>query len=90
MFICFFSSIFVGKAHLAQIVNMVKSSKWCLNRINYDGTEEKVFRLNEGDTTIGRNKAADITSTSTICSRNQCVISLISDKVTLSNKVIGL
>lgn len=68
---------------------MVKSHKWCLNRINYDGGEERVFRLNEGDTTCGRNKAADITSTSKICSRDHCVISLISDKVTLSNKVSG-
>ncbi|XP_055322824.1 uncharacterized protein LOC129578378 isoform X2 [Sitodiplosis mosellana] len=65
---------------------MVKSNKWCLNRINYDGVN-KLFYLNEGDTTIGRNRTADITSISTISSRDHCVITLNPDgTVVITNK----
>lgn len=67
---------------------MVQSDKWILNRLNYSGNDVKVFRLNEGETTIGRNRAADVTTTSGICSRNHCVIDLTPDgKITITNKV---
>lgn len=67
---------------------VIKSVKWCLHRLNYDGDETKVVYLNEGDTTIGRNPAADVICTSNICSRNHCTITLNSDdKITIRNIV---
>lgn len=66
---------------------MSKSKKWSLNRLHHDGID-KIFYLNEGETKIGRNRSADITSTSTICSRNHCVITLNpDDTIVIENKV---
>lgn len=66
---------------------MIKSKKWCLNRLHHDGID-KIFYLNEGKTTIGRNRSADISSTSTICSRDHCVITLNpDDTIVIGNKV---
>lgn len=63
---------------------MAKSNEWCLNRLEVCGE----FFLNEGDTTIGRNKKADVITPSQICSRNHCVITLDSDnKIHIKNQV---
>lgn len=68
--------------------NVIKSKKWCLKRLKHDGDDGEVYYLNEGDTTIGRNKNADVTSTSNICSRNHCQITLTpDDKITITNMV---
>ncbi|XP_031633386.1 uncharacterized ATP-dependent helicase C29A10.10c-like isoform X2 [Contarinia nasturtii] len=63
---------------------MVKSNKWNLIRLKQD----RVFFLNVGKSTIGRNKEADVCTPSNICSRNHCFITLdaINDCVTLINQ----
>lgn len=62
----------------------MKSDKWMLERFEF-GTKHY---LNIGDTTIGRNKAADIITPSSICSRQHCVITLNpDDTICITNKV---
>lgn len=63
---------------------MPKSDKWCLERLEFGGE----FYLNEGETTIGRNREADIITSSGICSRNHCVIELDqNENIYITNKV---
>lgn len=65
---------------------MEKCKKWCLIRQDCDHPLE--FYLNKGDTTIGRNKVADVITASSICSRNHCVITLDNnDNIHITNKV---
>lgn len=60
------------------------SNKWMLERLKFGDQH----CLNIGDTTIGRNKQAHITTTSSICSRQHCVITINSDDtVYLVNQV---
>lgn len=62
----------------------MKSDKWVLERFKFGGQHY----LNIGDTTIGRNKNANIITRSDICSRQHCVITLNSDDtVYLVNQV---
>lgn len=76
---CEYNNFFVhfrqANLGVANVRRMEKSKRWCLKRLNYEGPD-KIIYLNEGETTIGRNKSADITSKSKYCSRNQCVITL--------------
>lgn len=67
---------------------MGKSNKWCI--IQQECDQQFEFYLNVGDTTIGRNKVADVIIKSNICSRNHCVITLDSNEnIFIKNKVIA-
>lgn len=54
---------------------IMKSDKWMLERLKFPDEHY----LNIGDTTIGRNKNANIITQSDISSRQHCVITLNSD-----------
>lgn len=62
----------------------MKSDDWKLERLEF-GSE---YYLNIGDTTIGRNKHANIITASEICSRQHCIITLNSDDtIYITNQV---
>lgn len=65
----------------------IKCKKWCIERLHYDGLNGR-YELFEGDTSIGRNKTADIVVTSPISSREHCVITVKPDNnIVIANKV---